>query len=145
MARSSRIDGGCGRTHARTRGTRRTPRRTPRTQEHTQDTRTVSLTGRSNRPNRIHTKVERSASRYTKGSWTVVSPTANQADPIKSPEDERLASSQTTSRGLESTRGIFSTRGGLESTRGSSRKGVLNPKGSSPKRPRSLTRRRSDR
>ena len=57
VARSSRIDGGCGRTHARTRGTRRTPRRTPRTQEHTQDTRTVSLTGRSNRPNRIHTKV----------------------------------------------------------------------------------------
>jgi hypothetical protein len=57
VARSSRIDGGCGRTHARTRGTRRTPRRTPRTQEHTHDTRTVSLTGRSNRPNRIHTKV----------------------------------------------------------------------------------------
>ena len=72
---------------------------------HTQDTRTVSLTGRSNRPNRIHTKVERSASRYKKGSWTVVSPTANQAAPIKSPEDERLASSQTTSRGLESAEG----------------------------------------
>ena len=32
-----------------------------------------------------------------------------------------------------------SPRGGLESTRGSSHKGVLNPSGSSPKRPRSLT------
>ena len=53
----------------------------------------------------------------------VVSLTANQTDPIESPEDERLASSQTTSRGLESTRGIFSTRGGLESTRGSSPQG----------------------
>ena len=36
----------------------------------------------------------------------VVSPTANRAVPIKSPEDERLASSQTTSRGLESTKGF---------------------------------------
>ena len=35
----------------------------------------------------------------------VVSPTVNQTDPIESPEDERLASSQTTSRGLESTKG----------------------------------------
>ena len=35
----------------------------------------------------------------------VVSPTANRAVPIESPEDERLASSLATSRGLESTRG----------------------------------------
>ena len=40
----------------------------------------------------------------------VVSPTVNRTAPIKSPEDEILASSQTTSRDLESTRGIFSTR-----------------------------------
>ena len=40
---------------------------------------------------------------HKKGSWVVVSPTANRAIPIKSPEDERLASRQTTSRGLEST------------------------------------------
>ena len=71
--------------------------------EHTQDKRTVSLTGRSNRPNRIP-KGE-IGKIHKKGSWVVVSPTANRAVPIKSPEDERLASSQTTSRGLESTRG----------------------------------------
>ena len=35
----------------------------------------------------------------------VVSPTVNQTAPIKSLEDERLASSQTTSRRLESTKG----------------------------------------
>ena len=48
---------------------------------------------------------ERLARIHKKGSWMVVSPTANRAVPIKSPEDERLASSQTTSRGLESTKG----------------------------------------
>ena len=38
---------------------------------------------------------------------------------------------------------VFS-KGGLESARGSSHEGVLNPIGSSPRRPRSLTKRRSD-
>ena len=71
--------------------------------EHKQDTRTVSLIGRSNRPNRIP-KGE-NGKIHKKGSWVVVSPTANRAVPIKSPEDERLASSLPTSRGLESTKG----------------------------------------
>ena len=71
--------------------------------EHKQDTRTVSLTGRSNRSNRIP-KGE-IGKKNKKGSWVVVSPTANRAVPIKSPENERLASSQTTSRGLESANG----------------------------------------
>ena len=52
-----------------------------------------SLTGQSNRPNRIHKRVGDWQVRYKKGSWMVVSPTANRAVPIKSPEDERLASS----------------------------------------------------
>ena len=51
--------------------------------EHKQDTRTVSLTGRSNRPNRIP-KGE-IGKIHKKGSWVVVSPTANRAVPIKSP------------------------------------------------------------
>ena len=53
----------------------------------------------------IESQRERLASIHKKGSWVVVSPTANRAVPIKSPEDERLASSKATSRGLESTKG----------------------------------------
>src|SRR6185369_1380825 len=71
--------------------------------EHKQDTRTVSLTGRSNRPNRIP-KGE-IGKIHKNGSWVVVSPTANRAVPIESPEDERLAGSLATSGCLESTKG----------------------------------------
>ena len=118
VARSSRIDGGSGRTHARTR----------RPQEHKHDTKT-HFPHRSVQTGPIESQRERLASRYKKGSWMFVSPTVNRTAPIKSPEDERLASSQTTSRGLESTRGIFSTRGGLESARESSPQGEATPQG----------------